>query len=188
MRLRTLAPAMFLTALAIPVMAQVGFSPSALTDTPYPLMLSALFIVLGLYGLNWHRRHERVIPIPQKEEPPASPWANELFSTLHAPEIATSLVPLPNEPTAYQRILKWVTNVSGSIRVFTYVPTILTLLAAADSRSYSLVTWCAWVVANASMTLSIYEASGRKVDHLVLVNICNTLMCLTTTLVIFYLR
>ena len=92
MRLRTLAPAMFLTALAIPVMAQVGFSPSALTDTPYPLMLSALFIVLGLYGLNWHRRHERVIPIPQKEEPPASPWANELFSTLHAPEIATSLV------------------------------------------------------------------------------------------------
>ena len=61
-------------------------------------------------------------------------------------------------------------------------------LAAADSRSYSLVTWCAWVVANASMTLSIYEASGRKVDHLVLVNICNTLMCLATTLVILYLR
>ena len=57
---------MFLTALAIPVMAQ-GFSPSALTDTPYPLMLSALFIVLGLYSLNWHRRHERVITIPQKE-------------------------------------------------------------------------------------------------------------------------
>lgn len=84
--------------------------------------------------------------------------------------------------------MKWATNVSGSIRVFTYVPTILTLLAAADSRSYSLVTWCAWVVANASMTLSIYEANGRKVDHFVLVNICNTLMCLTTTLVIFYLR
>lgn len=178
---------MFLTALAIPVMAQ-GFSPSALTDTPYPLILSALFIVLGLYSLNWHRRHERVIPIPQKEEPPASPWANELFSTLHAPEIATSLVSLPNEPTAYQRILKWVTNVSGSIRVFTYIPTILTLLATADSRSYNLVTWCAWVFANASMTLSIYEASGRKVDHFVLVNICNTLMCLATTLVILYLR
>ena len=71
---------MFLTALAIPVMAQVGFSPSALTDTPYPLMLSALFILLGLYGLNWHGRHERVITIPQKEEPPASPWANELLA------------------------------------------------------------------------------------------------------------
>lgn len=188
MRLHTLAPAMFLAALAVPVMAQVGLPSTDFIDTSIPLILSALFIGLGLYGLNWHRRHERARPILQKEELPVSPWANELFSTLHAPEIAMPLAKLPNQPTAYQNILKWVTNLFGSIRVFTYVPTILTLLAASDSSSYSLLTWGAWVLANGSMTLSIYEANGRKMDHLVLVNACNALMCLVTMAVILYLR
>ena len=59
-----------------------------------------------------------------------------------------------------------------------------TLLASADSRQYSLLTWGAFVLANASMTASIYEQNGHKLDHLVLVNACNTLMCLVTMAVI----
>lgn len=85
-------------------------------------------------------------------------------------------------------MLRWTTNLFGSLRVFTYVPTILTLWASADSSQYSLLTWGAWVVANASLTASIYEQNGRKVDNLVLVNSCNAFMCLVTAAVIFYLR
>lgn len=88
----------------------------------------------------------------------------------------------------YRLILRWMTNFFGSLRVFTYVPTIMTLWASADSNQYSLVTWGAWVVANASLTASIYEQNGRKLDNLVLVNGCNTFMCLVTAVVIVYLR
>lgn len=193
MRLRTLftlLSATLLTALAIPVIAQSATSIRPLYGSSWPVLLSALFALLGLYGLNWHRRYQdrqtllkRSTPI--KEDTPA--WDSTLFSTLHAPEIVT-LEKLPNKPTMYQYILKWVTNLSGSIRVFTYIPTILTLLATADSRSYSLLTWGAWVLANVSMTLSIYESNGRKIDHLVLVNICNTIGVLATMIVIIYLR
>ena len=51
-----------------------------------------------------------------------------------------------------------------------------------------LLTWAAWVMANVSMTASIYESNGRKLTHLVLVNACNTLMCLVTMAVIWYYR
>lgn len=88
----------------------------------------------------------------------------------------------------YRHILRWLTNLFGSLRVFTYLPTIVTLWASADSSQYSLLTWVAWVMANATLTASIYEQNGRKVDNLVLVNGCNALMCLATALVICYLR
>ena len=88
----------------------------------------------------------------------------------------------------YRRTLRWVSSLFGSLRVFTYVPTILTLIASANSSQYSLLTWGAWVMANASMTASIYEQNGRKLDHLVLVNACNALMCLVTMAVICLYR
>ena len=60
--------------------------------------------------------------------------------------------------------------------------------AGADSSQYNLLTWAAWVMANASMTASIYESNGRKLTNLVLVNAGNTLMCLVTMAVIWYYR
>lgn len=99
-----------------------------------------------------------------------------------------TIKPLPQVKPIYRRLLDWSTNLFGSIRVFTYVPTIMTLIASADSSQYSLVTWSAWVMANASMTASIYETNGRKLNNLVLVNGGNTLMCLATMAVIYYYR
>lgn len=92
------------------------------------------------------------------------------------------------DPTPYHRFLKMATNLFGSIRVFTYVPTIMTLIASANSSQYSLWTWGAWVMANATMSASIYESNGRKLDNLVLVNIGNTVMCLATIVFIAYYR
>jgi hypothetical protein len=64
----------------------------------------------------------------------------------------------------------------------------MTLCASADSSQYNLLTWGTWVMANASMTASIYESNGRKMSNLVLVNAGNTLMCLVTMVVIWYYR
>lgn len=103
-------------------------------------------------------------------------------------KLSKAVKPMPQVTPVYRRLLNWSTNLFGSIRVFTYVPTIMTLVASADSSQYSLLTWAAWVMANASMTASIYESNGRKLSNLVLVNAGNTLMCLITMSVIYYYR
>lgn len=103
---------------------------------------------------------------------------------------ASALVAETNKPNPgmYQKFLKTATNIFGSIRVFTYVPTIMTLVASANSSQYSLWTWIAWLMANATMSASIFENNGRKFDNLVLVNIGNTFMCLLTIAFIAYYR
>lgn len=99
-----------------------------------------------------------------------------------------AIKPLPEIRSLYRRVLNWSTNLFGSIRVLTYIPTIITLVVSAESSQHSLLTWSAWVLANASMTASIYESNGRKLTNLVLVNAGNTLMCLVTMAVIWYYR
>ena len=96
----------------------------------------------------------------------------------------------PMQPVTplYRRLLNWSTNLFGGIRVLMYVPTIMMLVASSDSSQYNLMTWTAWVMANATLTASIYENSGRKLTNLVLVNAGNTLMCLVTMAVIWYYR
>lgn len=108
--------------------------------------------------------------------------------TMYLFKTSTAIKPLPQALPLYRRLLNWSTNLFGSIRVFTYVPTIMTLVASADSSQYNLLTWAAWVMANASMTASIYESNGRKLTNLVLVNAGNTMMCLVTMAVIWYYR
>ncbi len=103
-------------------------------------------------------------------------------------KLSKAIKPMPPVIPLYRRLLNWSTNLFGSIRVFTYVPTIMTLIASADSSQYNLLTWGAWVMANASMTASIYESNGRKLTNLVLVNAGNTMMCLVTMAVIWYYR
>ena len=103
-------------------------------------------------------------------------------------KLSNAIKPMQPVTPLYRRLLNWSTNLFGSIRVFTYVPTIMTLVASADSSQYNLLTWAAWVMANASMTASIYESNGRKLTNLVLVNAGNTLMCLVTMAVIWYYR
>lgn len=99
-----------------------------------------------------------------------------------------AIKPLPEIRSLYRCMLNYATNLFGSIRVFTYIPTIMTLVVSAESSQHNLLTWSAWVLANASMTASIYESNGRKLTNLVLVNAGNTVMCLVTMAVIWYYR
>ncbi len=88
----------------------------------------------------------------------------------------------------YLFYVRWMANIGGGLRVFTYIPTMLTLWISTESGQYSLITWFAWIFANVTLTLSIYEQNGRKVDDWVFVNICNVIMCVCTTALIVYLR
>lgn len=95
---------------------------------------------------------------------------------------------VPKSRPRYRQLLDWTTHLFGSLRVFTYIPTIMTLIASADSSQHNLLTWTCWVMANASLTANLYESTGRKATTLVLVNAGNTVMCMTTMAVIYYLR
>lgn len=69
----------------------------------------------------------------------------------------------------------------NSVRIFTYVPTIRKLLRpGASATDYSLATWGSWVCSNGFFALYLWEHGGRQLDAMVLLNVGNTCMCLTT--------
>lgn len=184
------------------IAGEPGAAPDTydMTAANWLMMLPLVLVLAAAFGMNFRERrliirHRVTVANPDLDHsnrryPRAA--SAPLSAILPPPALATSipmldgLVPADISETrrTYRRALRWVTNLFGSLRVFTYVPTILTLIASADSSQYSLLTWGAWVMANASMTASIYEQNGHKLDHLVLVNACNTLMCLVTMAVI----
>lgn len=176
----------------------------AMTTANWLMVLPIVLVLAAAFGMHFRERrliirHRVTVANPDLDHSNRRYQRDAsapLSAILPPPAMATSiplldgLVPADISETrrTYRRALRWVTSLFGSLRVFTYVPTILTLIASADSSQYSLLTWGAWVMANASMTASIYEQNGRKLDHLVLVNACNALMCLVTMAVICYYR
>ncbi|HVI40843.1 MAG TPA: hypothetical protein VM577_09300 [Anaerovoracaceae bacterium] len=77
----------------------------------------------------------------------------------------------------------------NSVRIFTYVPTIMKLLKKdADVRSYSLATWGSWVLSNLTFALMLLENNHGVPDKMFLINMGNTVMCLATSLIIMRLK
>ena len=107
--------------------------------------------------------------------------SNDILSSEQADSFST-------KRQVYRKLLNGATSLFGGIRVFTYVPTIMTLMASSDSSQYNISTWLLWLVANATISASIYEYNGRRMDRLVIINALNALMCGVTTLVILYYR
>ena len=69
----------------------------------------------------------------------------------------------------------------NSVRILTYVPTILKLRKPnASAKDYSLATWGSWVMSNGFFALYLWEQGGRHFNAMVLLNCGNTLMCLVT--------
>lgn len=89
---------------------------------------------------------------------------------------------------AYLKLLVLAFTLFNSIRLITYVPTILALHASGDSSQYSLWTWTMWIGANATMAAWLYEANGQKFDAASAMNAGNALMCAATSLTIVYFR
>ena len=88
----------------------------------------------------------------------------------------------------YIAVLNRFATLMGGIRALTYIPTILTLMASANSSQHSLWTWISWILANGTMTMLLYERNDRKADSVILIQLANTVMCVVTTAVILWYR
>jgi hypothetical protein len=99
-----------------------------------------------------------------------------------------SIAALPSASTAYLAVLTWLFTLFNSVRVLAYVPTLWAIVASGDSNQHSLLTWLTWIGANATMAAWLYEHNGRRVNRAIAVNLCNTMMCLTTSIVIVTYR
>jgi hypothetical protein len=94
----------------------------------------------------------------------------------------------PSASTMYLAVLTWLFTVFNSVRVLAYLPTLWAILNSGNSNQHSLLTWITWVGANATMAAWLYEHNGRRVNRAIAVNLCNTLMCVTTSIVIVVYR
>jgi hypothetical protein len=90
---------------------------------------------------------------------------------------------------AYLQGLAWAFVFWNSVRILTYVPTLRLLLKpGASAAHYSVATWSSWVFSNGTLALYLFEAGGRNVNSLVLLNTGNALMCFITCALIVRLR
>ena len=105
------------------------------------------------------------------------------------PDSTTRPPPLPGSAgrRAYLVGLTWAFTLFSSVRVLSYLPTMVAIARSGDSSQHSLWTWCLWLGANVTMAAWLFETQGRRADRAVLVNACNAAMCLATaTLIVAY--
>lgn len=94
----------------------------------------------------------------------------------------------PGTTTLYLHLLNWTFAVFSSTRLLTYLPTLWAIHASGDSSQHSLLTWLAWVGSNGSMAAWLYEQNGRRFNKAIAVTCGNTLMCLSTCVMVLAYR
>jgi hypothetical protein len=94
----------------------------------------------------------------------------------------------PAGPGTYLWVLGWLFAALNSVRVLSYLPTILAIHASGDSTQHSLWTWCLWIGSNLTMAAWLFEHNGREANRVVVVNLCNAAMCIVTASVIVWHR
>lgn len=108
-----------------------------------------------------------------------------------APHMGTTITssrPVPAGTSVYLSALTWLFTLFNSVRVLAYLPTLLAIFIHGDSSQHSLLTWLTWVGANATMAAWLYEHNGRRLNRAIVVNLCNSLMCLATSILIVAYR
>ncbi len=100
----------------------------------------------------------------------------------------SALRTLPSATSAYFTVLTWLFTLFNSVRVLAYLPNLLAIVTSGDSSQHSLLTWVIWVGANATMAAWLYEHNGRHLNRAIAVSVCNSLMCLATSILIVAYR
>ena len=90
--------------------------------------------------------------------------------------------------STYLIALTWAFTFFNSVRVLSYLPTLWTIHAAADSSQYSLWTRGTWLGANATMAAWLYEHNGCRFDRAVALNTGNAIMCVASVVIIAWYR
>lgn len=98
--------------------------------------------------------------------------------------------PAPSLPARelYLRLLGWAFAFFGSVRVLSYLPTMVTIWQQGSSSQHSLLTWCTWLGANLTMALWLHENGDRRSRGAVWVNAGNAAMCAAIVALIVALR
>lgn len=102
--------------------------------------------------------------------------------------LAASVRPDTGAPSmqrqVYLVLLAWSFNVFNSVRVFAYLPNLMTIHHSGDSSQHSLWTWLILAGANATMSAWLYEHNGQQMNKAIAVSIGNAAMCAMTAVVI----
>lgn len=88
----------------------------------------------------------------------------------------------------YLLLLGWAFTFFSSVRVLTYLPTMVLIVQQNNSSQHSLLTWCTWLGANLTMAGWLHEHNGRRFDTAVWVNLVNAAMCAVTVVLILAYR
>jgi hypothetical protein len=87
----------------------------------------------------------------------------------------------------YLLLLGWAFTFFSSVRVLTYLPTMVLIVQQQNASQHSLLTWCTWLGANLTMAGWLHEHNGRRFNTAVWVNLVNATMCaLTVALIVAY--
>ena len=76
----------------------------------------------------------------------------------------------------------------GTLRLVSYLPTLLAIHASGDSSQHSLWTWGIWLGSNFTMAAWLYEANGQRMDRAIGLSLCNAAMCAAAVALILFYR
>ena len=114
----------------------------------------------------------------------------------------TTIPALPTDPHAatttarasgtaralYLRCLTWAFTLCSSVRIVAYLPTIIAIYGSRDSAQHSLWTWCSFMLSNLTMAGWLHEHNQQRLNRAIVVNLCNSAMCLAIVLLIVWFR
>lgn len=88
----------------------------------------------------------------------------------------------------YLLLLTWAFTFFSSVRVLSYLPTLVLIVQQQNSSQHSLLTWLTWLGSNLTMAGWLHEHNGRRFNRAVVVNLVNAAMCAATVAVIAWYR
>ena len=88
----------------------------------------------------------------------------------------------------YIRLLGLAFALFGTLRLVSYLPTLLAIHASGDSRQHSLWTWGIWLGSNFTMAAWLYEANGQQMNRAIGLSLCNAAMCAAAVALIKFYR
>jgi hypothetical protein len=80
----------------------------------------------------------------------------------------------------YLQLLGWSFALFGSLRVFSYLPTLWAIHLSGNSSQHSMLTWATWLGANLTMAAWLSEHNGGRLNRAAVVSLVNAGMCAAT--------
>lgn len=110
-----------------------------------------------------------------------------MSGTVSAPMLVPAAPPRA-QPSLYLAVLGTAFALFGTLRIVSYLPTLMAIVASGDSSQHSLWTWGIWLGSNLTMAAWLYEQCGRRIDRAIGLSLCNAAMCAAAVVLIVFYR